>query len=427
MKLTPLDIRKQEFSRRVRGVDEEEVKAFLQMIASQWDEVHDDHRRLEEKVRDLEGKLEHYKRVEEALQEALRTARENAKDQLETAKQKAQIIIQEAEANATHIKRDADDERRKMKRQIARLSHRRDEIISRLRAFLMSEMEMLARFDGDDGKGFLKLAQHPDLAQETDPEPLDVPVDMLPPEPEQLPEPEFEEEEEEIPEAPLPAWAQFEGELEPGEDQDLPAEDVAESWSPEPPAVAGYSPDEPVADSYDAPESYVEPPADVPPEPVESAWHEVDADQAEYSEEEPEPVTQRHAFLDFSEAGSSDGDSVDHHAPLSTDEVLEQPDFQMEVDAEPEAELPSDQPVPESGTPAMAKWLNDHFFSGFRKNQPAQAVADEERDEVAEEGVENRGWEEGQLPQKPVEEEEESFTVSSEEVERIRRILKGLD
>ena len=99
----------------------------------------------------------------------------------------------------------------------------------------------------------------------------------------------------------------------------------------------------------------------------------------------------------------------------------------MEADPEPEAGLPSEQSVPESGTPAMARWLNDHFFSGFRKNQPTQVVSDEEPDEVAEEVIENRGWEEGTLPQKPVEEEEESFTVSSEEVERIRRILKGLD
>ena len=100
MKLTPLDIKKQEFTRTFRGVDAQEVHSFLQMVAEQWDGVLDENRRLEQKVRDLDGKLEHYRKIEEALQEALETARDNSHKTIENAQREAQIILKEARSAA---------------------------------------------------------------------------------------------------------------------------------------------------------------------------------------------------------------------------------------------------------------------------------------------------------------------------------------
>ena len=157
MRLTPLDIRKQEFTRAFRGFDAEEVQAFLSMLSNQWEEIIDESRRKDEKIREMISKLEHYEKVEEALQEALQTARETSRKALENAEQKAQLIVERAESRAEDIKKDAEHERHQIKRETAKLSNRRSEIVTRLRAFLMSEMEMLARFEGDDPVGFIKL------------------------------------------------------------------------------------------------------------------------------------------------------------------------------------------------------------------------------------------------------------------------------
>ena len=157
MRLTPLDIRKQEFTRAFRGYDAEEVQAFLSMLSNQWEEVIDEGRRRDEKIRELETKLVHYEKVEEALQEALTTARETSRKALENAETKAQLIVERAENRAEDIKREAEHERHQIKRETAKLSGRRSEIVTRLRAFLMSEMELLARFEGDDPVGFIKL------------------------------------------------------------------------------------------------------------------------------------------------------------------------------------------------------------------------------------------------------------------------------
>lgn len=157
MKLTPLDIRKQEFSRGFRGFDAEEVHAFLQMVADQWQEILDEKARLEERLREQEMKLQHYMKVEEALEQALKTARETSRQTIENAERRAQLMIKEAEAQAEEIKRDALEERQRLRQEAAQIAGRRKEIATRLRAFLLSEMEMLAHFEGEDPTGFIKL------------------------------------------------------------------------------------------------------------------------------------------------------------------------------------------------------------------------------------------------------------------------------
>ena len=51
MKLSPMDIRKQEFDSALRGYSTDDVEAFLQMVSEQWEELLDEQRRLEEQVR----------------------------------------------------------------------------------------------------------------------------------------------------------------------------------------------------------------------------------------------------------------------------------------------------------------------------------------------------------------------------------------
>ena len=165
MKLSPLDIRKQSFNTSLRGYSKDDVEAFLQMVSEQWEEMLDEQRRLEDQVEALEGKMEHYQQVEEALQEALQTARENSEQKIENAERKAKLMIQEAEAQGDEIKREAREEREVMRRQVGQLHDRRDEVVSRLRAFLMSEMELLLRFDDEDPDALREalpdhLAQH---------------------------------------------------------------------------------------------------------------------------------------------------------------------------------------------------------------------------------------------------------------------------
>ncbi len=150
MKITSLDIRKQEFNRSFRGYDMDEVDSFLQVVATQWQEMVDDLRRSGEKITEQQLKLDHYMKVEEALEEALRTARSSARVTIENAEHKAKRTLEEAENRVVELQKTADSERLQMKRDTAKYAVRQQEIVAKLRAFLMSEMEILGHFDAEN-------------------------------------------------------------------------------------------------------------------------------------------------------------------------------------------------------------------------------------------------------------------------------------
>lgn len=158
MKLTPLDIRRQQFARKTfGGYDTDEVDGFLKQLADQWEGALDDVRTASERAADFESKLKHYERVELALQEALETARDTGRRAEAMAEQKARLTIEEAEMRARQILQDAERDRHGMRQDLVKLTSRQNEIGARLRGFLLSELEILAQYQGDDPVGFIKL------------------------------------------------------------------------------------------------------------------------------------------------------------------------------------------------------------------------------------------------------------------------------
>lgn len=157
MKLQPLDIRRQSFAKAFRGYEPVEVDAFLKQVADQQAALMEEVRQMEDRVRDAEAKLKHYERVELALQEALETARETGKRAEESAERQMRAIVQSAEARAEEILREAERERYALQQDVRKLSTRQTEVAAKLRGFLMSELEILAQFQGDEPVGFLKL------------------------------------------------------------------------------------------------------------------------------------------------------------------------------------------------------------------------------------------------------------------------------
>ena len=185
MKLTPLDIKRQEFTRTFRGIDADEVHSFLQMVADQWEKLLDENRRIDQQVRDLEGKLVHYRKIEEALQEALETARNNSNRTIENAQREAQIILKEAKNHADELRTQVRNERTKLKHDVSKILGRKDEIVARLRAFLMSEMEILARFEKHDQMGLLQIDSSTmnSIGYSSDAYEVEHPTDAAPPTP----------------------------------------------------------------------------------------------------------------------------------------------------------------------------------------------------------------------------------------------------
>lgn len=157
MKLTPLDIRKHEFARRFRGYDPEEVRPFMEMISHQWEELQDEVRHAQDRVREMENKIAHYEKVEVALQEALEAAKASAVRTHAHAEERARLTLEDAELKAEQILREAEQERFRLRQDVSKLSHRHAEVTARLRHFLLSELEVLAQHEEERPIGFMKL------------------------------------------------------------------------------------------------------------------------------------------------------------------------------------------------------------------------------------------------------------------------------
>lgn len=157
MNLTPLDIRRHQFAKAFRGYEPTEVDTFLKQVSDQLEAMLDEVRHANERVRDAEAKLTHYEKVELALQEALESARESGRRAEAQAEAKAKLIIEEAELKAQRLVHDAERERYGLRQDLSKLNNRQAEVAARLRGFLLSELEILAQFQGDDPVGFIKL------------------------------------------------------------------------------------------------------------------------------------------------------------------------------------------------------------------------------------------------------------------------------
>ena len=157
MTLTPLEIRKKEFDKSMRGYAPAEVRSYLDLIATSYHDLAEERRMMKDRLQEMEQKLSHYARVEEALQEAVESARDNARRAQEAAEQRAKLIVEEAEMKAQRRVQDAEQERYRLRQDLVKLERRRVEAAAQLRGFLMSELEILAKFDGEEPTGFIKL------------------------------------------------------------------------------------------------------------------------------------------------------------------------------------------------------------------------------------------------------------------------------
>ena len=103
MRITPLDVRKQEFRRSVRGFDCDEVRAFMGTLADEYEIVLVDNKQIREKVMLQEEKITEYKSMERTLRDTLMTAEKLMQETRENANKESELIIRDAKMKATQI------------------------------------------------------------------------------------------------------------------------------------------------------------------------------------------------------------------------------------------------------------------------------------------------------------------------------------
>jgi cell division initiation protein len=137
MRLTPLDIRQQQFTVRMfRGLDPQEVDAFLEDVAEDFETVLKENGLLREQLTTLEERSRGLVDREKALQDTLLTTQRLAEEMKDSARREAQLIMREAELRGDKFVEDLRAEEARIRADINELKRARRQVAEDLRAAL---------------------------------------------------------------------------------------------------------------------------------------------------------------------------------------------------------------------------------------------------------------------------------------------------
>jgi cell division initiation protein len=154
MRITALDVRQQQFSKRFRGFDRHEVETFLEDVAEDYESVVKENTLLKEQLAVLEERTRNITEHERTLQDTLVTTHRLTEEMKNSAKREAEMIVREAEMRAEKMVEDMRAEEARLKQDLTVLRRLRHQLVEELRGTLVRYDRLLT---GDVG-----LADHDD-------------------------------------------------------------------------------------------------------------------------------------------------------------------------------------------------------------------------------------------------------------------------
>ena len=162
MPLTPLDIHNKEFSRKIRGYDEDEVNEFLDQIIKDYEALIRENKELQAQLEAIQEKVNHFKTME-TLSKTIVVAQEAADEMKANAKKEAQLIIKEAEKNADRIINESLAKSRKIALDSEELKKQAMIYRTRFRSLLEAQLDLL---NSETWDSFETMTQELDKARE---------------------------------------------------------------------------------------------------------------------------------------------------------------------------------------------------------------------------------------------------------------------
>lgn len=138
--LTPLDIRKQEFRKTLRGYDTLGVEDFQARVADALERAIRERQVLEERVAALTDQLRVFREREKAMNEALVAAQQLRQETRAAAEREGQAIVREAEGEA-----------KALQARMAEMERQYQQYVGGFRALLERQLAELRALDGQRG------------------------------------------------------------------------------------------------------------------------------------------------------------------------------------------------------------------------------------------------------------------------------------
>lgn len=143
MKVTPLDIRRKEFRRSVRGYLDEDVDIFLDVVADEVERISRQNAELLQKVRELEQQVASHVDIREALEQTLVAAQLQSEEMKTKAEKESQSMLKEAEAKAKAVVEDFYARTQAVQQTLAQLKLQEEDFRSRFQGLLEGYLNLL--------------------------------------------------------------------------------------------------------------------------------------------------------------------------------------------------------------------------------------------------------------------------------------------
>jgi len=153
MRLSAIDIKKQEFRKSFKGYDVNEVDAYLDTVANEMETLYKEIDALKEKMNreqvekdKLTHEIEIYRENEKTFQKAIVKSQDMSEDVLENATKRAELIVKEAEIIAAKIKMQAKEEIMTLKQELEELRYRNENIIDDVKNYLIEKLNSIEEY-----------------------------------------------------------------------------------------------------------------------------------------------------------------------------------------------------------------------------------------------------------------------------------------
>lgn len=159
MKISPMEIQRQTFSKRLRGYDPEEVRTYLNLLAEELQQFQREQAALQQEAQFLRSIVDEHRQREEILKNTLLTAQRLSEEIKETARKQGEMTVKEAELQADKLVELAQGRAKSIERETIDLRVMRQMLRSDIRALLERIQHILdaqEEAEVDDNLRFMK-------------------------------------------------------------------------------------------------------------------------------------------------------------------------------------------------------------------------------------------------------------------------------
>jgi cell division initiation protein len=159
LKISPMDIQRQVFGRKLRGYDQDEVRTYLSLIAEELAGLQRERDSMDQEIQTLRMIVEEHRQREGILKNTLLTAQRLSEDLKDNARKQGESVVKEAELQADRLLEMAQNRAHEVERGILDLRSHRSSLRTDIRALitrLTHILDLQEEAEVEDNLRFLK-------------------------------------------------------------------------------------------------------------------------------------------------------------------------------------------------------------------------------------------------------------------------------